>query len=603
MDGLIGGLFTKKTSLARRLSTIILKLSGLYLVGFFGFLVASQTQLKGLGELYNLTKLNNSTIKSRVLISNLKQKIERKENIPESDQVVLLDTLNKAELTLKDATSSAATYEDIHTALLEAEKSFQLFKNSMSKLFSSTNSKQKSLLEFKQYGLELRDALAKADFVIVSQTDFVFQELYSQRFFPLFIGLIVAIFSVFFALASGSKIKQHIMNSILELTQAIQDVARGNFVRRASVLADDEIGHVAEGFNKMTAILQETTVSRYFVESVIDSMVDSVIVTDSDGKVTRVNDAAISQFGYDEYSMLHQSVSMFFVDPKTVPSKVENAERLCVTREGKSFPALVTASSIFSQEEKSDALVYVIKDITRRKRFEVELKNRNAELAAVNRELEAFSYSVSHDLRVPLRAIDTFSLALIEDNYDQLSEEGREHLDRIRSGVKRMGRLIEDLLNLSRLSREQLELRLVNIGSVAKNILEDLMKSQPDRQVTFDIEPGLEVVADANMLKVALSNLIENAWKYTSKHKTAKIEIGHKNIDGRTVYYIRDDGAGFDMNYSSKLFRAFQRLHANSDFPGTGIGLAIVQRIISRHGGKLWAEGKPEQGATFYFTL
>lgn len=226
------------------------------------------------------------------------------------------------------------------------------------------------------------------------------------------------------------------------------------------------------------------------------------------------------------------------------------------------------------------------------------------ELQAVNKELEAFSYSVSHDLRAPLRSIDGFSQALLEDYQEVLSETGQDYLRRIRSATQRMGQLIDDLLTLSRVTRSEMHIEPVDLSRLASRICTDLQQSQPSRQVEFVIQPGLVVQGDPHLLQVVLDNLLNNAWKFTANHARSRIEFGAMHQDNDTLaYFVRDDGVGFDMAYHSKLFGPFQRLHRLQDFPGNGIGLATVQRIIHRHGGNVWAEGAVEQGATFYFTL
>ncbi|MFB2772057.1 GAF domain-containing protein [Pelatocladus sp. BLCC-F211] len=226
------------------------------------------------------------------------------------------------------------------------------------------------------------------------------------------------------------------------------------------------------------------------------------------------------------------------------------------------------------------------------------------ELQAVNKELEAFCYSVSHDLRAPLRGIDGFSQALLEDYFDVLDATGQDYLRRIRLATHRMGQLIDDLLNLSRVTRSDMHLETADLSLLASNICTELQQSQPERQVEFVIQTGLLAEGDSRLLRVLLVNLLSNAWKFSSKHPQAKIEFGAINSEsGIPVYFVRDDGAGFDMAYANKLFGPFQRLHGMNEFPGNGIGLATVQRIVHRHGGRVWAEGAVEQGATFYFTL
>ncbi len=226
------------------------------------------------------------------------------------------------------------------------------------------------------------------------------------------------------------------------------------------------------------------------------------------------------------------------------------------------------------------------------------------EMKVVNKELEAFSYSVSHDLRAPLRSIDGFSQALLEDCLDHLDTTGQDYLQRIRAATQRMGHLIDDLLNLSRVTRSEMHLEAVDLSLLVSAICTDLQASQPERQVEFVIQTGLIAQGDTRLLQVLLVNLLHNAWKFTNKHAIAKIEFGMiSSSSGIPTYFVRDDGAGFDMGYISKLFAPFQRLHSVSEFPGNGIGLATVERIVHRHGGSVWAEAVVEQGATFYFTL
>ncbi len=232
-----------------------------------------------------------------------------------------------------------------------------------------------------------------------------------------------------------------------------------------------------------------------------------------------------------------------------------------------------------------------------------ELAERTAQLEAANKELESFSYSVSHDLRAPLRSINGFSQALLADYADRLDAQGKDHLHRVHAASQRMAALIDDLLNLSRVTRGEMHLESVDLSALARTIAAELRKSQPARQVECVIAAGIVANGDAGLLRIALENLIGNAWKFTSKSPRARIEFGVTQREGESVYFVRDDGAGFDMAYAGKLFGAFQRLHAATEFPGTGIGLATVQRIIHRHAGRVWAEGAVEHGAAFFFTL
>src|ERR671910_777905 len=237
----------------------------------------------------------------------------------------------------------------------------------------------------------------------------------------------------------------------------------------------------------------------------------------------------------------------------------------------------------------------------------LELAETRAELVRdlehKNRELESFSYAVSHDLRAPLRRIDSFSRAILESQADKLDESGRRYLDRVREASQQMSQLIDDVLYLSRVTRADLREQDVDLSTLAQLILTRLQESEPGRKVEIKIRPGVVVTGDGQLLRIALENLCENAWKFTSKQPESRIEFGVTQASGEPTYFVRDNGAGFNMTYVDRLFGPFQRLHAHGDFPGSGIGLATVQRIIHRHGGRVWAEGLVGQGATFQFTL
>ena len=232
---------------------------------------------------------------------------------------------------------------------------------------------------------------------------------------------------------------------------------------------------------------------------------------------------------------------------------------------------------------------------------QLELSNR--ELVSLNNELESFSYSVSHDLRSPLRSMDGFSLALLEDYGDRLDEEARDSLQRIRAASQRMGRLIDELLGLARVTRAELRIQAVDLSAMAREMAATLSRLHPERRVRWEIADGITVQADRELIQIAMQNLLDNAWKFTSKTTDAVIRVGMRQEAGDRICFVGDNGAGFDMAYADRLFGAFQRLHHESDFPGTGVGLAIVQRVLRRHGWPLWAQASLGDGATFFFRI
>jgi PAS domain S-box-containing protein len=365
-----------------------------------------------------------------------------------------------------------------------------------------------------------------------------------------------------------------------------------------------------------------------------ETMAQGVIIQDAESKIIDANDAACEILGlskdqllgktaYDpRWKLIHEDGSNLF--PEQMPSNI--ALRTCKpvidTLIGAYIPEINTHHWILTSStpkfKDGDSSPYLtmttFTDITERKIAEEEIQKLNQELEkrvvertiqleSANKELEAFAYSVSHDLRAPLRGIDGFSEILLEQYQDKVDEQGKNYLHRIRAATQRMSELIEDMLNLSRIIRSKMDVNLVKFSEIAHEIAGNYLENNTERNVEFIIQDGITIQGDGRLLRIVLENLIGNAWKFTSKHSSARIEFGTQQQDNRLVYFIRDDGAGFDMQYAQRLFGAFQRLHTESEFPGTGIGLATVQRIINRHGGALWAEGEIEKGATFYFTI
>jgi signal transduction histidine kinase len=258
-----------------------------------------------------------------------------------------------------------------------------------------------------------------------------------------------------------------------------------------------------------------------------------------------------------------------------------------------------TAEDLTMMQDVADRAGLAIENARLYGDLERRVLERTKELEAVNKELEAFSYSVAHDLSAPLRAIKGFADILVEDQGPRLDEQGRSYLGRIRNAGQRMSELIDDLLELAQIARVPLTREPVDLTAVATAAIEELRQRDPERVVTFDVPPGLQAQADGTLVRVALENLLANAWKFTSKRPHATIQLGRAS----GAFFVRDDGVGFDMSQAGDLFEPFRRMHARSDFEGTGVGLATVHRIVARHGGRIWAESAPGAGATFHFTL
>ena len=341
----------------------------------------------------------------------------------------------------------------------------------------------------------------------------------------------------------------------------------------------------------------------------------AIFMLDPSGNVISWSEGAERITGYKPADILGASFARFYT-PEEIEQNIPDMELKVaserersesegwrVRKDGSRFWTNTVITGLRDETGRLRGFVKVTRDMTERRKYEQEILRRSSELDAANKELEAFCYSVSHDLRAPLRGIDGFGQALLEDCAGQLDDQGKDYLHRIRAATQRMAVLIDDLLNLSRITRGDVRREKIDLSAIAQALVSELQTREPDRKVEFLIAPGLRTEGDEQLVRLALENLLANAWKFTSKREQARIELGRIQQNGTSAFFVRDNGAGFDPAYSSRLFGAFQRLHTMTEFPGNGIGLATVQRIVNRHGGKIWGESAVDQGATFFFTL
>ena len=457
-----------------------------------------------------------------------------------------------------------------------------------------------------------------------------------------FLVLITGVFAYFIA----HRQQKIISIPILNLARTAKEISqKGNYDIRLIQPSWDEIGELYVAFNGMMeqikkreedrdreVALRKESESR--VRMLLESTAEAIFGVDSAGRCIFVNPSCLKILGYQNMEQLIGQ-SMFNIFQYN-ENKIENTK---LPKQSTEIMEVISTGVGFHnsdgkiknnvgdyksveywiypiKSEKNEVIGAVItfSDITARKEVETKLKNyqdhledlvenRTVELKNAYKELEAFSYSVSHDLRAPLRAIDGFSQALAEDYHKNLDDAGRNYLSRVRVAAQRMAQLIDDLLVLSRAMRFEMVRQDIDLSYEVREIIDQLLESDPSRKVELEIEDGIQANGDPTLVRIAIQNLVGNAWKYTSKKSKARIKFGRTLQKGETVYFVEDNGAGFDMRYANKLFHAFQRLHLPEEFPGNGIGLATVHRVIRRHGGKIWAESEVQKGTRFYFTI
>jgi PAS domain S-box-containing protein len=475
---------------------------------------------------------------------------------------------------------------------------------------------------------------------MISDREYAARQSQSNAFILVSVLLLVC-----FTVVSSMMVARNIAKPLIRLRDGLKVIGDGNLDYQIAVKGDDELSNLAYVSNEMAAKLkksytslenlQQEIIERKRVEealrdaelkfrTIFDKASDGILLAENGSSTFYMaNNKICEMLGYTQKEIIKIGLSEIHLE-KDRPYVIEQFGRMgkneisvasdipVMRKDGSIFYADINSSSV--NLGGKDYLIGVFRDITERKQAEEEIKklnteleqrviDRTAQLEASNKELASFAYSVSHDLRAPLRGIDGWSLALLEDYGERLDDQARKYLHRVRAETQQMGRLIDDMLKLSRVTRAELQLTPIDLTAMAQNIANSLQEERPQRRIEFIIQPALRANGDSQLIEIALSNLFDNAVKFTGTRSPARIKFGEAEVDGGKAFFVHDDGVGFDMAHASKLFGAFQRLHKLSEFPGTGVGLATVQRIIHRHSGRIWANAQVDQGATFYFTL
>ena len=383
-------------------------------------------------------------------------------------------------------------------------------------------------------------------------------------------------------------------------------------VKKNDVVMPEYVRSVVSDVTSLKEMEQRLRDSEEQYRLMAETSSDVIFQLNEEGRILYVS-PAVNRYGFKPEGITG-SFFMAYVDPRdhakatdafrraASGSRVDMLELRLRNATGESYYSEINVTPVMKRGA-GVVIQGISRDISARKSLETALKQTNVDLATVNKELEAFSYTIANDLRAPLRSIEGFARAIIEDYTDRLDTTATDYFSRIRAAAHRMDQYIEAMWAMSRVSRRALAENTVDLHEVVEAIAGDLRRKQPERKVDFVIAEGVKVKGDREMLRIALENLLDNAWKFTGGRQTAKIEFGVIEEDGKRNFFVRDNGAGFNMAYANTLFQPFHRMHTDAEFPGIGIGLAIVRNIIERHGGQIWAESSVDKGATFFFTL
>jgi signal transduction histidine kinase/HAMP domain-containing protein len=441
-------------------------------------------------------------------------------------------------------------------------------------------------------------------------------------------------------------LQRTIVRPISTLARTVEQVsARADYQQRVPAAGTDEVSQLGRSFNAMMGVIQERerelAGTNLFRQAVLSNAAYGIVSTTPDGVVSSFNCAAERMLGYTAVEVIGKQTPMCWHDENEVQERAkqlsqelgepvaagfetlvararrklpQEREWTILRKDGTRIMALLSVSGMWNDSAQLTGFVGLLYDLTERRRADQEIHrlnaeleqrvlDRTAELQSANRELESFSYSVSHDLRAPLRHLDSFVQLLLKTSRSQLNEKAQHYLDNISDSARRMGQLIDDLLRFSRTGRADMHPEEVDMNQLVTEVLLPLREDLASRRIEWVVPDLPSVLGDRALLRQVWANLFDNAAKYTGPRPSARIEVISRKQDGELVFAVADNGVGFDMRYAGKLFRIFQRLHSEAEFPGTGVGLATVRRIVERHGGRVWAESEPDRGATFYFAL